>query len=250
MKRAIGYIRISDKDQAHFSPEGQEKFIREYCDRKGFLLVNVFIEKQSAKDFDRRAWKNLEEFIKINYREIDYLIVIKYDRFSRNTAQGLLKIEMIERKFNIVIMSVFEELAIDAESPFYFKQRADILVNAEFELRVIRDRTRFCMHVAISTGRYISKAPIGYLNKRDAENKPILVIDEERAFAIRKIFKLYLQGIGIKAIVQELRLNDNFTLKGNSAITNILSNSVYAGLVRVPPYKEKKEKLIKGLRQL
>src|SRR5688572_13047887 len=155
MKRAIGYIRISDKDQSNFSIEGQERYIREFCVRNKYELIELFIDDgRSAKNFDRPDWQKLESFIQKNKGQTDYLIVVKYDRFSRNTAEGLHKIETMEQKFGVLILSVFEQMLVDHNSPFFFKQRADILVNAEFELRVIRDRTNFGIHEAKLKGRY------------------------------------------------------------------------------------------------
>jgi hypothetical protein len=37
-------------------------------------------------------------------------------------------------------------------------------------------------------------APFGYLNKRDKENKPIIVLDPERAPVIKGIFERFLNG--------------------------------------------------------
>ena len=131
MKQAIAYIRISDKDQSNFSLEGQEKYIRDHCTRNDIHLLEIFVDDgRSAKNFDRPDWKKLEEFIKIHYRVVNYLVVVMYDRFSRNAAQGLQKIETLEKKYGIQIMSVFEQMFIDFDSPFFFKQRADMLVSA------------------------------------------------------------------------------------------------------------------------
>lgn len=39
---AIGYIRISVKDQSVYSLEGQERSIRTYCTQHNLSLLNVF----------------------------------------------------------------------------------------------------------------------------------------------------------------------------------------------------------------
>lgn len=247
MKRAIGYIRISDKDQSNFSIAGQERYIRDYADKHDITIVNMFIDDgKSAKNFDRPDWKNLQDFIKNHHRDVDYMIVIKYDRFSRNTAQGLLKIEELEHKYKIIIVSVFEQMYIDYDSPFFFKQRADILVNAEFEWHVIRDRTRFGIVEASKDGRYTRKAPTGYKNSRDENNKPILLLNDDIAPVIRNIYNQYLSGIGIKYIFKEAK-EKGLSLQGHSAITRILSNCVYAGLINVPAYKKEPAHYVKGL---
>lgn len=247
MKQAIAYIRISDKDQSNFSLAGQEKYIRDYCLKNNMTLREVFTDDgKSAKNFDRPDWKKLEQFIQQHHKNVDNLIVVKYDRFSRNAAEGLRKIELLEHKFRIIIVSVFEQMFIDYDSPFFFKQRADMLVNAEFELHVIRDRTRFGMHHALSSGRYVSKAPVGYKNTRDENNKPLIVVDETKAPMIRKIFMQYMNDVPLNAIYREA-VASGLRLRGNSVIPRILENPVYAGLVFVPAYRKEPERFVKAL---
>lgn len=249
MKKAIAYIRISDKDQSNFSTEAQQKHIKEYASKHNIEVISFFEDDgRSAKNFDRPNWINLENFIKKHFRNIDYLIVVKYDRFSRNASEGLQKIELLERKFRIIIISVFEQMFIDYDSPFFFKQRADMLVNAEFELHVIRDRTRFGMHHALSEGRYVSNAPYGYLNRRDDKKKPIIIIDEVKANIIKKIFDDYMNDVPIVEIYKQAK-QMGLTLRGHSTISDILKNPVYGGLVNVPAYRKEAAKIVKGIHQ-
>lgn len=249
MKQAIAYIRISDKDQSNFSLEGQEKYIRDHCTRNDIHLLEIFVDDgRSAKNFDRPDWKKLEEFIKIHYRVVNYLVVVKYDRFSRNAAQGLQKIETLERKYGIQIMSVFEQMFIDFDSPFFFKQRADMLVSAEFELHVIRDRTKFGIHQATSSGRFVSTAPIGYTNARDEKNKPIILINEEKAVHIRRIFEMYMAGHTFASISKECRLH-GFRINGRTGIPYILQNPTYAGLIKVNSYRKEQARIVDGIHQ-
>lgn len=249
MKRALGYVRISDKDQSNFSITGQEKYIREYADKHKIELFSMFTDDgKSAKNFDRPDWKKLECFIAEHFRSIDFLIVIKYDRFSRNAAEGLNKIELLEKKYKIIIISVFEQMHIDYDSPFFFKQRADMLVNAEFELHVIRDRTKFGMHEALRSGRYVSKAPRGYINSRDESNKPIILPDADLIPVIQNVFTQFLAGFPLKTIYLEAR-KKGLKLNGHSAVTRILDNCTYAGLINVPAYRKDVTKYVKGIHQ-
>lgn len=41
---AIGYIRISKKDQSTHSLEYQEKAIRDYCQRNQIILGSLFLD--------------------------------------------------------------------------------------------------------------------------------------------------------------------------------------------------------------
>lgn len=138
-----------------------------------------------------------------------------------------------------------EPIALHPDSPYYFQFRTQMLLGADVELRVIRDRTRFGMVSAAKSGRYIAKAPIGYINERDSQNKPIITIDAEKGELIKKVFHLYLTGMPIIDI-QRL-MNAPLKLKGNSAIKRILTNHVYAGLIKVPSYYDEPEGIVKGI---
>lgn len=249
MKKAIAYTRISVKDQSHFSLSGQERYIREFAKESDIDIVASFTDDgKSAKNFDRPDWHKLETFIKEHHKIVDYLVVVKYDRFSRNAAQGLQKIELLEQKYRIMILSVFERMFIDYDSPFYFKQRADMLVAAEFELRVIRDRTKFGIHQALSSGRHINHAPVGYKNERDEKNIPVIKPVEEKAAIIKKIFSMYISGSSIKEIHTTAK-RAGLRMNGHSTIKRILNNCVYAGLIYVPAYKKEASKYVKGIHE-
>lgn len=249
MKKAIAYTRISVKDQSHFSLPGQERYIREFAKESDITIVAHFTDEgKSAKNFDRPDWHKLEAFIREHHKIVDYLVVVKYDRFSRNAAQGLQKIELLEQKYRIMILSVFERMFIDYDSPFYFKQRADMLVAAEFELRVIRDRTKFGIHQALSSGRHINHAPVGYKNERDQKHIPVIKVVNEKADIIKKIFSMYLLGSSIQEIHTTAK-RAGLRMNGHSTIQRILNNCVYAGLIYVPAYKKEASKYVKGIHE-
>lgn len=236
MKKAIGYIRISTKDQSNFSLDGQEKYIRDFASRNGYDIINVFCDDgQSAKNFDRPDWKKLQSFCKENHRDVDALIVAKYDRFSRNLKDALSMIEMLEEKFNIRILSAMEPIMLNPTSPYFFQFRTQMLMGAQVEWLVIKDRTKFGMHNGAKAGRYFTTAPFGYTNKRDEHNKPMIVIDEARAPVIRRMFTMLLQGASLKEIGLEA-LRAGYKNRGHSAVKDTLQNPVYAGMIKVPSY--------------
>jgi site-specific DNA recombinase len=247
MKKAIGYVRISDKDQSNFSITGQADIITSYCSKNNIEVVTIFTDEgESAKNFDRPDWKQLQQFIKQNHAGIDILIVAKFDRFSRNVAEALQMIELMENTYRIRVMSAMEPIHLHRESPFYFQFRSQILLGANTELLIIKDRTRFGMHHALKSGRYVSKAPIGYTNTRDGSNKPLLIINQDKAEHIKFIYASFLQGVSIQSIRHQLRTR-GMIIAGNSTIQSILQNPVYMGYVLQPSYYDEPEKLIKAL---
>lgn len=249
MKRAIGYSRISTKDQSNFSLSGQSKYIQDHCSKNDIELVAMFTDDgRSAKNFDRPDWQKLESFIKKNHESVDFLIVAKYDRFSRNVSEALQMIERLEHKYSIKIMSVMENIALHPSSPYFFQFRTQMLVGAHVELLVIKDRTQFGLHQAAKAGRIVNRAPIGYKNSRDEKNKPIIVLDEAKAPFVKKAFNLFISGMPLEAVRREMAKR-GFKTGGNSFYQRMFTNPVYAGLVKVNAYYDEPEKIIKAIHE-
>ncbi len=250
MKKAYDYIRISDDDQSHFSIDGQKKMNLDFAFRNNIEIVRTFVDEgYSAKDFNRPSWKDLEKEIAKNKHSIDYLIVWKYDRLIRNAAEGLSFLERMEKKWNVVLLSVMENFGIDPSSPYFFKHRADLLVSAEFERRLISDRTKMGNWSAKDSGRFIGRAPIGYLNARDADDRPILIIDPDKKPIVEAVFEDVLNGIPYVNIKQRLCQKWGIKIKGHDAIQRIILNKVYAGFIDVPAYHGKKAYMKKGIHE-
>lgn len=245
IKRAIGYVRISTKDQSTYSLEGQADAITRYCEKKGWELMDIRTDDgQSAKSFDRAEWKILEAFVKKNFRQLDYIVVMKYDRFSRNVEEALQMLGMLEKKYNIRVISTMEDIGgLDPRSPFFFQIRAQMLVGAETELRIIRDRTKFGLVNAARNGRHIGIAPYGYITSRDEHRKPTLHIDPDKAPLVQEAFNMYLADTTMAEIIRKLSPK-GFTLKGKSALQRMFTNSVYAGLIKVPAYYDEPEQMV------
>lgn len=249
MKRAIGYSRISEKGQSFYSLPGQRDTISEYCHKNDIQLLAHFEEDgQSAKNFDRLSWAHLEAFIKEHHKEIDYLIVIKYDRFSRHLADALVMIDKLEKKYKITILSVFENIGVHPKSPAFFQFRTQLLLNANIELNYIKDRTAYGMHNGAKQGRFLHSAPFGYLNARDDNKRPIIVIDTEKAHLVNEAFRLFAEGMNMQEIRKKLKPY-GLNVDGNSALRRLLSNPAYAGLIKVPEYYDTAETLIEGKHQ-
>lgn len=141
---ATGYTRISTQDQSNYSLAGQEEHIRSFCEKRDYNLLKVYEDKgQSAGSFDRKNWKELERTFAKDWKNISYLIVLKYDRFSRNMTEALVMIQEIEEKLKIRILSVMEPIGIDPPFTMFFQMRAQMLLNAHVELMVIKGRVKF-----------------------------------------------------------------------------------------------------------
>jgi site-specific DNA recombinase len=243
---AAGYIRISVSDQSVYSLENQERQIRNYCKANNLTLTGLFKDDgESSYTFDRPDWKSLEQFI-VQNKNVQYLLVSDHDRLSRNLSEALLKIKELHDKYGIKVLATTDSFDTDFSDPSTFMVRAFKYMMAESELWRIRERTKSGMVQAALNGRYVSRAPYGYLNSKDSEGKPLLKIDEEKAFIVRMIFREYNKGLGIEE-VRKMVSSIGFNQTGRSAIQHILGNPVYAGLIRIPAHKGKPETIGKAI---
>lgn len=244
---AIGYKRLSAKDQSKYSLTDQDNAIREYCTKNNLELKAVFTDNGQCSDtFDRADFIALEAFIKKHKGTVRYLVVMVHDRFSRDISEALSKIRSLEQKFKIKVVAIDEPIDIDPEDPDVFIMRAFKYLMANQELLSIRKRTRRGIRSAREAGRHVNMAPFGYKNERDKDGKAILVLVEEKADIIEEIFVKFLKGIPIGQIHKEAKKR-GFYRYGNSVIPRILRNSVYAGLIKVKAYNNKAEKYVPAL---
>src|SRR4051794_33266448 len=101
---AIGYMRLSIRDQSRYSLEYQEESIRDYCRRNNIELTALFKDNgESSYTFDRPDYKAVEAFIKKHKGQNQYFIIMDHDRFSRNLSEALSKITELEVKFGIKV---------------------------------------------------------------------------------------------------------------------------------------------------
>ena len=245
---AIGYMRLSSKDQSK-SLEYQESSIREYCRRNRLNVIGMFKDNgESSYTFDRPDYKALEAYLKKYKGECQYLIVLDHDRFSRNLPEALMKISELERKHGVKVLSTGERVDLDTQDPDVFMKRALDYMMANKELFNIRQRTTRGIRNAKENGRYLGRAPFGYKNVIDGTKRNLIEINKQQALIVERIFRDYLLGIPQYLIYKNVRTS-GFTHTGKSAIQDILQNCVYAGLIRVPAYRDLPEKYVKGLHQ-
>jgi DNA invertase Pin-like site-specific DNA recombinase len=80
--RAGLYARVSTEDRGQ-DPETQLRPLREYAERRGFAVVGEYVDHASGTTEQRPRYQKLLEAAR--KREIDVVLVWRYDRFARST---------------------------------------------------------------------------------------------------------------------------------------------------------------------
>ncbi len=98
MQRNYAYIRVSTREQNISRQLDAIKQLNEHIDER-----DIYIDKQSGKDFNRPEWQALKRSI----RSGDTLFIHSLDRLGRN-KQGILKEWqwLVDNKINIVVLDM------------------------------------------------------------------------------------------------------------------------------------------------
>ncbi|MFV0250196.1 MAG: recombinase family protein [Bacilli bacterium] len=224
---AAVYIRVSTEDQARqgYSLPEQEKRIREYCTYKRIKIYNVYREDgKSAKNTDGRPAFN-KMMAEMEQGKFNAIVIYKLDRFTRSTIDLDLTLRKME-KLKCDLMSVTEEINTKTAFGKFFIRI--IVLLAQLEIEQTSERTIMGLEGAIKEGVHIGKKPLGFMPKTKDNTK--LIINEEEAIIVRKIFNMYLQGHSYYYIANYLIDSGNTMRKWkDNVIQTIINNRLYCG---------------------
>ncbi len=228
--KAVGYIRVSTEDQKiqDLSVPMQKKRIISYMESKGWECTGWYIDDGlTGKNLNR---PNVQKLIKdAKAKKFDVIVSYKLDRISRNQQHIMEIINDVILANGLEIASVTENL--DTSTPMGRAMIGIMAVFAQLEREVIVERVTEAKAEAAKQGRYNGGAtPYGYIQ----ENKT-LIINEEQARVVRRIYDLYLKGTGSGEIAGLLNTEGIQTILGKqwegAAIRRMLRKPVYAGLI-------------------
>src|SRR5579863_8221794 len=90
-RRAVLYSRVSTLNHGQ-DPEVQSREIREYCLRRGWLLVGEYVDAGISGAKERRP--QLDRLIAdAHKRKFEVIVVWKFDRFARSVSHLLRALE-------------------------------------------------------------------------------------------------------------------------------------------------------------
>lgn len=193
MKRAFIYLRKSTGKQ-EMSIETQRQHLKEYCEENDIEIVDTFIDEGVSgrlKPMKRKAMKCLLEEIN---KTIDYVIVFKLDRISRD-VDHIGFIETYISDYGANIKSTFEQ---ENDKKF----RAIFGFIAEQESENISQRIKAGKKMQKLKGEYLGgTSPFGY---ETLEGSKQLFISEDESIIIKMVFNMRKRGMGMSAIAKKL----------------------------------------------
>ena len=248
MKNVILYCRVSSDEQADgTSLDFQERTLRAYCQRNNYNVIHCCREDYSAKhhDFRRPKMQWLKDYCKKHKREVDMILFLRWDRFSRNTEFAHVFKRIFMDELGIMFNAIENPIDFEAtEWSTLFNLYAGI---AQTENNKISRRTKDGIRQTLLAGRCPNKAPFGYRNVHVTDEKGMTIskgieIDEEKAQLIRNIFYEVGKGIESPRYIRR-RIAPQIA---ESTYFKILRNIFYKGKIRVPATKEEAEIIVDG----
>ncbi|KYN75804.1 resolvase [Clostridium sporogenes] len=237
MIKVVIYARVSTAEQAEegYSIDAQLDNVRKKCEQEGRIVVNEYIDRGiSGKSIKNRlALQQLVKDAKNN--KFHEVWVWKTNRLARNHLD-LLKIVDELDKNNIGFKSCSE--AFDTSTPTGKLLMSVLSSIGEFERETIVENVKMGMKQRARTGKWNGGIVLGYKTVKVSDNdeKTKLEIAKEEATIVKKIFMLYAEGKGLKAIANLINKQGYRTKKGNlfsiCSIKQILLNPIYIGKIR------------------
>ena len=227
--RLAAYCRVSSdsSDQLH-SFAAQIKYYSEYCKRHPeYKFVDIYADEgitgtsMEKRDDFRRMLRDCKKGL------IDRIIVKSMSRFARNTEEMLTALRALEQ---MEVSVYFEEQGLDTKSMNSEMFATFPGMVAQQESVSISQNMRWSYKKRMESGEFNCCAPAYGFDLINGK----LVINETEAAVIRRIFDLYLQGVGMQTIANIL--NDEGVRRQygrkkwhHTTVNYVLNNERYKG---------------------
>ena len=150
-KRAAIYARVSTRDQ---NPDMQIRELRQYAKARDFTVAHEFVDQESGTKESRPELDTLWQAVKA--RDVDVVLVWKFDRFSRSTKQLINALSEFE---NLGVDFISKTDQIDTTSPAGRALFTMISAFAQFERDIISERVKSGIDRARSQGKRLGRPP-------------------------------------------------------------------------------------------
>ena len=222
------------------------------CQRKGteLELEIVDIKTDAATGTDDNNRPEVKSLIRDAVDgKYDCVIMKGISRLYRKTSKGLELIERLDQN-GIRVITVEEHFDSHAQENRTGTGKLDMsrltmyLMFAEMESKKFGDRIKYTQIEKAYAGEWNQANSVPYGFKYNQTTKK-LNIDEEKSPTVKKIFDLYINGMGMKSIAHKLN-EDKLSSPGNKrwneqTVGFILKNEAYIGNV-VYNKRSKKER--------
>lgn len=240
-KRVCAYCRVSTKstDQANSYENQLSYFEREIPKNPDYEFYGIYADKgitgtslTKRKEFNRMltdAGLDINDGFKVIAKpKFDLIVTKNTSRFARNVSVDAIFKALAQNNVYVHFLDLNKSTENSADMTFI----QIVLALDERESRDRSTKVKFGLEESARQGNIVYNNNIyGYKYHPKPENR--LEIIPEQAEVIRKIFELYIDGLGTRRIAQYLHDNNILNKKGKrfteNALQIILKNETYTG---------------------
>lgn len=231
--RVAAYCRVStDEDRQIDSFENQIKYFTDLVEANSrYELVNIYSDEGITGCSTKSRKGFLSMISDCEQGKIDFIITKSISRFARNTQDSL---SYTRRLKDIGIGIHFEKEGINT-----LESSGELLLTlfscfAQEESRSISENTSWGIRSKFKQG--IPHINAGVLLGYDKNSEGRLVINEEQAAVVRRIYGMFIEGFSLRSIASTLNREGVNGVYGEpkwcaATIARILKNEKYKGSV-------------------
>ena len=218
------------KEDQVLSLESQVRELKEFAVKENLRVVKVFQESQTAYKIGRPIFAEMMEMIDLGLANA--VLVWKPDRIARNASDGGRFIQAIDDKKILELRTPYECFRQEDNRMMlwiHFGMSNDL--SRQISANVKRgNRQKY------ERGEYCGAAPLGYLNAKIGRSRNI-VIDEEKAPLVRKLFEEFATGkYSVQDMVKKAHEWELESINGNkiakSGMYLLLRRTAYYGVFK------------------
>lgn len=197
------YERLSRDDEMQGESNSivnQKRYLEEYAQAQGFKNIRHFTDDgYSGTNFKRPGFQ--EMIAAIEAGEIDVVCVKDLSRFGRDYLKVGFYTEIMFPEKGVRFIAINN--SVDSANPMENDFTPFLNIMNEWYAKDTSNKIRAIFRSRMQDGKRCSGAiPYGY--KRDPEDKNHLLIDEEAAKVVRRIYQMVIDGMGSQAIANQL----------------------------------------------
>ena len=197
------YERLSRDDELQGPSNSilnQQAFLEDYAKRNSFTNVRHFTDDGvSGTTFDREGFKAM--IAEVEAGNVATIIVKDMSRFGRDYLKVGFYTDVMFRDKGVRFIAVNNGIDSDKQGDNDFTPFLNIM--NEFYARDSSRKIQAIFKARMQDGKRVSPSvPYGY--RRDPQDKQHLIVDEEAAAVVRRIFQMVIDGYGVKGIADAL----------------------------------------------
>lgn len=244
LNTAYGYVRLSREDGLDIESESisnQKEIIHNFASRNNINLLHIYVDDgYSGGNFDRPQFiKMIEDLIDNN---VNCVITKDFSRLGRDHIETGFYIEKYFPEHRIRYISINDHY--DSNKPTVNDSLLPLKLGTNEMVPLTASRaTRSVFKMKQENNQYFHHhAPYGY--KKNPKDKYDLIIDEEQAIIVKRIFNMFIKGECYLEIAEKLTeekilapinyrfkndISKNITAWNTTTIRRIIKHPIYYG---------------------